>query len=155
MGGDRILNSKDKKHLFQKMREQWGTDTDCFKDMVIMKKSSGKIFMSNMESAKLEQEINVRIYSMGNYFGKEEKDALRLSIEGSQMIGPHSTKNIIELDDSQIKEWISGNDVEISERFDGHCIVRNGNDFYGCGNAKHGRLINHVPKTRRIKNIIE
>ncbi|MFP4117675.1 MAG: methyltransferase RsmF C-terminal domain-like protein [Candidatus Woesearchaeota archaeon] len=153
MKQDKILNSKDKKHLFQMMREQWGTETEVLRDLVFIRKPSGKIFICNKDAAMMEQDMKVRIYSLGNYFGKEEKDSLRVSIEGSQLIGRHSDKNVLELDDAKIKEWIKGEDVDVPDDHDGFCLVKQGKDFFGCGNEKRGKLLNHIPKARRIKNM--
>ncbi len=155
MVADKILNSKDKKHLFRLMEEQWGADTSVLKDKVLIKKPSGKIFIVGKEAAELEHEMPIRTYSMGNYFGKEEKDEFRVTIEGSQIIGAHCRKNIISLDDEQIKAWVRGEEVAIPEEHQGFCLVKHGKDFYGCGNARRGRLINHIPKTRRINKILE
>ena len=152
---DKILNSKEKKQIFKIMKEQWDTDTDILRNFAFIKKPSGKIFISNIEAASLEQELDLKVYSIGNYFAKEEKESLRMSIEGSQIIGPNSKKNVIDLSKEQIEEWIMGNNVTIPKNFKGYCLVKNLNDFFGCGIAKEGTLLNHIPKTRRIKNIIK
>jgi len=91
----------------------------------------------------------LRINSLGLYFGKIEKDGLRLSIEGSQLIGNKSKKNVIKLDDNQVKEWMAGEVLEIKD-YKGFVIIKHKNDFLGCGKAKEDRILNFVPKTRRL-----
>ena len=75
---------------------------------------------------------------------------LRLSIEGSQLIGKAAKKNVVEISDCQVKKWLFGNDIEIGTACEGFVIVRNKNDFLGTGKIKDGVLLNFIPKTRRI-----
>ncbi|ASI98746.1 methyltransferase RsmF C-terminal domain-like protein [Thermococcus celer] len=88
----------------------------------------------------------------GVYFGRVESDGIRLSIEGSFLVGPHATKNVVELDDERAKMYLAGESVEITEReLHGWVIVRWRDYFLGSAKAKDGRLINYVPKDRRLR----
>jgi NOL1/NOP2/fmu family ribosome biogenesis protein len=61
------------------------------------------------------------------------------------------TKNIIEIDDKNAEEWLRGNDLQIkSDR--GFKILKNNNEFIGCGKSTGEKITNFVPKERRIKN---
>ncbi len=153
MKQDKILNSKDKKLLFKSMREQWGTDTDKLKDIVFIQKSSGRIFITNKETAEIEMDLDIRKYSVGNYFGKEEKDGFRASIEGSQLLGPLSSHNIVDIDEEGLKAWIRGEDITVGDDVKGLSLVRCDERFVGCGRVSDGSLKNHIPKSRRLKNI--
>jgi NOL1/NOP2/fmu family ribosome biogenesis protein len=42
------------------------------------------------------------------YFGRVEIDGIRLSIEGSFLVGPKATKNVITLDDERARRYLSG-----------------------------------------------
>ena len=83
------------------------------------------------------------------------KEGLRPTIEGSRLIAQTATKNILELDDSQINDWIKGLDMEGFEVPDGFYLVKNKKDIYGCCKIKEGKLFNYVPKGRRLINIHE
>ena len=150
-----ILNSREKKVLFKKLNEQWETDTDKLKDKVFFRKSSGKVFILEKDAAEMLLETNVRIYSYGNYFGTDMENGFRVSMEGSQVIGKISKKDIVELDNNEIKQWISGNDIIKDFPSNGFVIIKNNNDFYGCGKSGNGRILNYVPKARRIKNLLD
>ena len=154
---DEILNSKARKLLFAMFKEQWDLDVNTLKEYVFIRKSSGKVFIMTKESAEVLNSMNIRVYSYGNYLGTVMNDSFRVSIEGSQLLGPLSKKNIIELDSDRIKGWVRGEDIALStdeaETLNGFCLVKNGTDFYGCGKATKDNLLNYVPKSRRIKNL--
>ncbi|MCX8172837.1 MAG: hypothetical protein N3D09_04410 [Archaeoglobaceae archaeon] len=88
--------------------------------------------------------------SKGIYFGKIEKDGLRLSIEGSFIVGRVAKKGVVELEDEKALKWLSGEDIESS--YKGYCILKWGQYYIGCGKG-NGKLIkNYVPKDRRLKS---
>ena len=152
---DEIMNSREKKRLFLKIEEQWGIKPDFLKEYAFIKKQSGKIFISTKEAAETFQDINVRKYSLGNYFGKiTEKDNFRLSIEGSGLLGPNATRNVLELDRGMTLLWLAGHDLEIKTQMQGFLIIKSDEDYIGCGQATENKILNYVPKNRRIKNLI-
>jgi NOL1/NOP2/fmu family ribosome biogenesis protein len=77
-------------------------------------------------------------------------EELRLSIEGSQIIGKVAKRNVLELDDDLAKKWMSGEDFEIKTELNGFVIIKNRVDFLGCGRVAKGKLFNYVPKERRV-----
>jgi len=88
----------------------------------------------------------------GVYFGRVESDGIRLSIEGSFLVGPKATKNVVELDDERAKRYLAGESVEIENKeLHGWVIVKWRSYYLGSAKAKEGRLINYVPKERRLK----
>ena len=92
----------------------------------------------------------IRINNLGLYIAEVKKEQLRLSIEGSQLIGPVATKNVLELDTAQMKKWFKGEDIDVDEEFEGFAILKHGDDFIGSGKYKEGHIINFVPKARRL-----
>ncbi len=144
-----ILNTRQKKSLLRKVSSQWACDFKT--DLVLLQSRKKKIYLVNKEIRRLDDSA-LRIDKMGMYFGEIMKDGdIRLSIEGSQMVGPCAEKNVVELDDDEARQWFKGNDVEkqgIKE--EGFAIIKSNNDFMGCGKIKDSRIINYVPKTRRI-----
>ena len=143
----RILNTREIKDIDKKLSEQWG----CSKrfDYVFLVSKDDNIFITNRDFGKIDTKI-LRINSVGLYFGELKNERLRLSIEGSQIVGPCAKKNVIELDDAQSMEWLKGNDVD-KECEDCLAIIKTKFGFAGCGQAKQGKILNFVPKTRRIK----
>ena len=75
---------------------------------------------------------------------------LRLSIEGSQIMGPYAKKNVLELSKEASRDWLKGRDLAVETDCSGFVIVKSGDDFMGCGKVKDNKLLNFVPKIRRI-----
>ncbi len=84
----------------------------------------------------------------GIYFGTLEKDGLRLSIEGSFLVGKYAKKNVLEVDESTAMKWLSGEDI--AAEVEGYWIVKWGEYFLGCGKGNGKVLRNYVPKDRRV-----
>ncbi len=87
----------------------------------------------------------------GVYFARIESDGIRLTIEGSFLVGPKATKNVVELDDERARRYLAGESVEIDGSLYGWVIVRWRDYFLGSAKAKEGKLINYVPKERRLR----
>ena len=144
------LSNREKKLLFKKIELQYGI-RDLKLDYLFFKNNEGKIFIVNKEFRDLNTE-NINVNSIGLYFARLDKE-LRLTIEGSQIIGPLAKKNFLEVSDEQANEWLRGNDLDnIKNNFDETFIIlKNKDDFIGCGKYKEGRILNYVARERRIK----
>mgnify|MGYP001565622777 FL=1 len=146
MLSQQILNSKEIKKLLLQLNEQFGEFS--LEGFAILKNNEDKYFLISRKLGDLPTE-NIRVNNLGMYFCKQEKDGLRLSIEGAQFIKP--TKNILELDKPQSISWMRGEDVEIREtKLEGYVILRFGKDILGCGKLKDGKIFNSVSKPRRV-----
>ena len=66
------------------------------------------------------------------------------------MLGKNATTNIVKLNDEQLKEWLRGEDFLVEENFKGFVLVKNKDDFFGSGRIINNKLLNYVPKDRRI-----
>ena len=143
----KLLSNKEKKILLKQLQDQFSFSENLDYNFFI--NSDKKIFIFNKN---IDIEVSkIRVNSLGLYFASI-KEELRLSIEGSQIIGPYSKKNILDVNDSQLSVWIHGNDIETEKEFHGFVLIKNKNDFYGTGKYKLGRILNFIPKERRLKN---
>jgi len=154
----RILNKKEIKSVLYLLKERFGCEIDF--DFGMLKSRSGKIYLITKDVSKLNLK-KLRISRTGIYFATyEEKfknNKIRLSIEGAQMVGALAKKNILEIDDLQLKKWFFGEDLVVKNAFnlsDGFVILKYKNDFIGCGLLKQNTVKNYVPKERRVKDII-
>ena len=145
-----VLNGKKVRQLMKLLEEQWGT-TENFGCGFLQKGNDVFLITRNVDAIDLR---TFNLNSLGMYFAELRNGQLRLSIEGSQIIGKKA-KNVISLNNAQIREWMRGEDIILNdgsdEKQDRFCIVENRGDFYGCGRIKGGTLLNFVPKSRRIK----
>lgn len=146
-----ILNSKEIKKILNLLKEQYGIK-ELKIDKAFLKSTKDKLYLVNKKISELEPK-SLRINLLGLYFAKEEKNGIRLSIEGSQLIGPKATKNIADFDEEQTKRWMRGEDIDYNGDLEGFVLVKHKNDFYGTGNYKEGKILNYVPKDRRIKRL--
>lgn len=143
----RFLKSKEVKEILKLINEQWGCNIKL--DYVFLMNKGGDVFLINKDVDRIEFE-NLRINNLGLYFAEYRNNELRLSIEGSHLVGPLAVKNILEISDEQLKEYMRGEDIEISDTDSGFLLVKNKEDFFGCSKVKNGKLLNFYPKSRRI-----
>ncbi|MEM4266824.1 MAG: hypothetical protein QW404_02095, partial [Candidatus Nanoarchaeia archaeon] len=73
----------------------------------------------------------------------------------SQIIGPLAKKNVIDLSKKEAVEWVKGNDLTNDSNLMGIKLVRYGNEFFGSGKFVKGKFLNFIPKSRRIKALLD
>lgn len=143
-----ILNSKDVKRIAKELESIYSSDLK--NDYVFFQNSDGKIFILSRKFGELDEKA-LRINNLGMYFGKFEKDGIRLSIEGAQLI--NAKRNIFELKDADVHRWICGEDLVVGNMdLKKYLIMKNGNDVYGVGKYKDGKIMNYTSKDRRVKS---
>lgn len=94
-------------------------------------------------------DLGIRKVFEGIYFGKIEKDGLRLSIEGSFIVGRVARKGIVEISEEEAMRWLKGENLD--REFEGYCILKWGEYFLGCGKGNGKKILNFVPKDRRLR----
>lgn len=141
------LNTRNIKKVKDILYEQYGFSEDL--PYIFFLTESDKLYIVSEDFKKVGIEQNF-VNSMGLYFAKYEKEGIRPSIEGSQIIGKFSNKNIIDLTEEQYKEWMRGEDVYIEGDFGRFPLMKYKDDFMGSGIFKENKVLNHIPKTRRI-----
>ena len=145
--GNMILNSKERKQLFGRLETQWGIAVpDAMREQAWLK--SGERYY--LAGRSLEQLPGLRLERLRIYTLSEHDGALRLSVEGSQLLGPYAKKNVVELSPELAHRWLKGESLEIQAEAAGFVFVRSGKDYLGCGRYAGGKLPNFVPKERRL-----
>jgi NOL1/NOP2/fmu family ribosome biogenesis protein len=90
---------------------------------------------------------------VGLYFGSLDLGGLRLSVEGSQLIGEKAKRNILTLKPEEAMHWFQGKDLQLKDefaRFSGFAIIRTDNGISGCGYVTKGKILNFLPKARQL-----
>lgn len=153
-----ILNSKETKHVLEKIRDHYGYDIDKNElDYAFLMNKDKRIYIISKDLARVPYD-EMKVDGIGIYFGEMYNEKLRLSIEGAQIIGRNATKNIHDLDYDQMIYWIKGNDIEFPDVGEDFVIVRHKEpktrkyDILGCGkyNRQTGKLMNYVSKSRKL-----
>ena len=145
----KILNTREKKPLLARIKEQWGCDFKT--DLVWMMSTKNRIYLMTKDLEKIDLK-KLRIDSMGSYFATINESEIRLSIEGAQLIGKIAKKNIVELSEEEKYEWMQGKDIDKKTDCEGYVIIKSDNDFLGCGKVSEDKILNFVPKNRRISS---
>ena len=146
----KVLNTKEIKEILKLIENQWNAKLKL--DYTFLRNNKNRIFIINKDIVKIQLE-KLRINSIGMYFCEIDKLGIRLSIEGSQIVGPLASKNVTEISEEQEKQWLKGEDLEIKGNYSGFVIIKHNNDFLGSGKYKDGRILNYVSKSRRINAI--
>ena len=145
------LKRKEASKILEQVGQEYGCDAKklLIDDHAFFISDKNKIYFIN-NSIKEADLTNIRINSFGLYFCEINHDKIRLTIEASQLIGPTATKNIFEVDDQTARSWLKGEDIECDQEFEGFVIVKNKADFLSSGRYKEGKILNFIPKIRRI-----
>ncbi len=148
----KILNKKETKEILKLIRGQWAADADL--DFVfLINEKNNDIFIAEKDIFKADFE-QFNVDSVGLYFGEMKKGQLRLSIEGSQIVGPSAKRNVVELDRGETTLWLRGFDLEkklSKKEAQGYVLVKHNDRFMGTGRVKENNILNFVPKSRRVK----
>lgn len=145
-----FLNRKQIKPILEALERQWGFEDPL--EYVFVKSVKNNIYICHRDLINVYID-DLRINNIGIYFGEVQKHGdLRLSIEGSQLIGPYATKNVLDLTDTEADLWIKGYEISKPTHLAGFVIVKHKNDYMGCGYVINGgeKILNYVPKVRRV-----
>ncbi|MGV8151077.1 MAG: hypothetical protein ACP5NV_05095 [Candidatus Woesearchaeota archaeon] len=158
MANINVLNSRETKHILEKLEAQYGYVVDKNElDYIFLMNNENRIYVISRDLGLVDYE-QLRVDANGVYFGEIYKEMIRLSIEGAQLIGEKATKNVYDLDYDQMIEWIKGNDIDYQDTGKEFVIVRylepktGRYDILGCGkyNSQTGKIINYVSKSRKL-----
>ncbi len=141
-----LLNSKEIKKLNKQLKEQFGNEFN-FKEYLTFKTPRDRIYIVNKGFSDVDV-AKLKINNIGLYFLSVMADGLRLSIEGSQLF--KAKKNILELKKSDFEGWMTGEDLDL-EYEKGYVLIKYKDDFLGCGKSMGEKVLNYVPKPRRVK----
>lgn len=143
----KALSGRDLKPVLARIKKQWDAEIDF--PWAWYQSNKNNLFVLSKDITKIDPG-KLRINSVGLYIGEFKKGEIRLSIEGSQLIGPHAKKNIVELDKNELRLWLRGEDLIKEVKEEGYVIIKSNTDFVGCGRIKEGKILNFVPKARRL-----
>ena len=147
----KILNSREIKEIYSMIEKQWGAKIRL--DYGFLKNNKNRVFIISKDISRIDTS-KLRLNSVGMYFCEFDSIGIRLSIEGSQIVGLKATKNIVEVNEEEMKKWFKGEDLEKECRdCSGFLILRHKDDFMGTGKYVNGKILNYVGKTRRVNTI--
>ena len=149
----KILNEREKKEIVEKLKEQFGINEVPGK-IVMRGKERLFLYSGNLDEEEMEKlESLVFIERAGIYFAKieEPNEDIRLSIEGTQILKEQINKNIFEIPENLVDDWMKGRELNVQSGMKGFVVMKFGNEFLGCGKASENKIGNFIPKNRRLK----
>ena len=144
----RVLN---KNKILKSLNEQFGIKKI---PGILFQKGKERIFLyqgSLNEREVQEIEKTLPVERVGIYFAKEINGEMRLSIDGIHLLQDQITKNMFELNEEQMLEWMHGSELQIKSGEKGFLIMKYKNDFLGTGKASEEKISNFIPKNRRLR----
>lgn len=146
----KIINSSEKKRIIEKLNYQFGIKNLPYL-LIRFGQDKIRLYSGNLSKDDIKNlDKNTKIDNIGLYSAKIQNDGIRLTIDGVQLIKNEITKNILEINDETAIEWLKGNDLDIKTD-KSFKIIKNNNEFLGCGKSTKDKITNFVPKERRIK----
>ena len=142
------MNSKEVKYMQKFMKDQFGTHLNG----VFYRGSKDRVYLGTNETIK----VNLRSFNaegVGVYIGRLTDQGFRPSIEGAQLLRPK--KNVFELTEAQLKDWLMGYTIELDTDYNGYCALSYKGEVVGPGKIANNKVWNYVPKERRIKKLIK
>ncbi len=148
----KILSKKEKQEIERKLNKQFG-----IKEIpgMLIKLGQDRIFFysGNLKENEIRViESEVPIERIGVYFARIMNDFPKLSLEATQILKEQINKNIFQLDETQLKDWMSGRDLNISTKEKGFLVMKYKDEVLGCGKSSENKISNFIPKMRRLKN---
>ncbi len=145
-----FIKSNKKRKIIEQLNKQFGII-----NLPYLLIESGKEKIRAFSGNLLKEEIKflsrlINIESIGIYLLKKENGELRLNLDAIHLLKNQIVKNIIEINESQLNDWLRGRDLNIkAER--GIIIIEYKKDFVGSGKSNGEKIFNYVPKERRLR----
>ena len=149
-----ILNSKDRKLILQQLNEEFGI-SELPELVYFCLNSKEKVYCATRDLFDQDHE-RLRVNAFGMYFGTYMIDGFRLSLEGVQLLQDQIIKNKFDVHEHQRDAWLKGEDVEleVDEEISRYVVLYYKGDILGVGKLKETKILNYLPKSRRLKKII-
>ena len=155
-----IFPPQETQEILSKLNNQFGIQK-LPENSVLIKIGKEKIFLFNGNFSE-EQIKNLEkitfIERIGIYFAKvfSPTNEIKLSIEGTQILKNQIAKNIFEINNEQLENWMRGEELNIQTGLKGIVVIKYKDNLLGCGKASENKIGNFMPKSRRLrsKNII-
>ncbi len=145
----KFIKTPEKRKIISELNAQFGIEELPYL-LIETGKEKLRAFSGNLskeEILSLAEIANIEI--IGTYLLKKER-SLRLSFDATHLLKKQISKNILEINEEQAKEWMKGNNLQIKAE-KGTFAIKYKKDFLGCGKSNEEVLFNYVPKDRRIR----
>ncbi len=146
----RFIKSSEKKRILSQLNEQFGIEKLPYL-LIESGKEKIRAFSGSLSKEEILQISRLtNIEQIGIYLLKKE-DTPRLSMDATHLLKSQIIKNIIEITEPQLNDWLHGRDLSIPSQ-KGDVMIKYKEDLIGFGRSNGQKLFNYMPKDRRLKN---
>jgi len=145
-----ILKKSEKKKVLKMLKERFGFED--LREYYLLRSGKNRIRLISRDFERVDLR-GMRVRFLGLEFCiMAKKGELRLTIEGSQIVGKKAKKNVLNVDRRIAEEWMSGKTPFVKGKNveEGFVIIKHEDDILGCGRYAKGKLWSFVPKWRRV-----
>ncbi|MEM5831488.1 MAG: hypothetical protein QXO40_04770 [Candidatus Aenigmatarchaeota archaeon] len=130
----------------------YGLNLDKFE---IIKQKNDKVRILTKDAFHVMNAINIKVKYYGLYLGKiKRNNKFIFSLDATSLFGKNIKKNVVELNEEDIKKWLSGNEIEKNLNMNENFVVVKFKEYYlGSGYYKNGKILNFFP-TKRLKQYL-
>ena len=157
----KLLNRAKKQKILDLLNEEYGIENLNYLFLQTTRKL--RIFSGALSKEEMIEWLkNINIDNIGLYFASWEDSGIRLNLDAVHLISKQASKNIIHLAEEQADSLFLGSEIELNIENkkeiemnnvkEGFIIVKNKEDIIGTGKLTKTRILNYLPKERRIKN---
>jgi NOL1/NOP2/fmu family ribosome biogenesis protein len=149
---EKILSKKDVEEVEKIIEKNYGSLPNLNNYISILTRRE-KIWITTKEAFNLAKKI--KFNTIGLYIGKfKRNDKIHLSLEGMQFFAKDAKKNIIMVNEENMKKFMWGSSItefeKINCELNNFVLVKYKNDFIGLGILRENKVENLLPKSRRI-----
>lgn len=147
-----ILNTRKLKKIKERLIEQF--DYALEEDYAFLLNEKGRLFIVNKDISRVDLK-KLRVDKYGLYFGEWREEELRLSMEGAWIVGRKAKKNVVDLDEEEIRKYFLGEDLDKDLGEEKRWVLlRFKGEVVSCAKYKEKRILNYLPKIHRSKELM-
>ena len=145
-----ILKRNERIEIEERLTKDFGIKLPLQHQFIQQARDKIRIFTGNIGMQDLIRLSKIlTIDAIGLYFAFVKEKEFRLSYDASILYGQNS-KKVIELNENEARAWLKGQDLENRWKKQGYFLIKYNNNILGCGKATQEKLMNFVPKERRV-----
>ena len=145
-----ILKRNKRIEIEKILEKNYGIKIPFKYQLVKLGKEKLRIFTGNLGARDILILSKIlTIDTIGLYFAFFKDDELRISFDSAILFGRNAI-NSVSLNDREAKEWLRGQDLEKNTQIRGYVVIKYNDNILGCGKATGRKILNFVPKERRI-----
>jgi len=148
VGRGLAFRKADRREVVSWWVERFGVPEEVFEPYEFYMKGRGTIWALR-RTDKLPE--GLKFEALGMVIMRKGKLGWKPTTNAIQVFGRHARKNVVELDEQQMRAFVAGETINgpFEGLEEGYVVVRHKGVPLGCGLYRHGRLFSQVPKIRR------